>query len=86
VLGFTTAAIQNSCGLTDLKTMYSGADKSLAPPERKQTNFSTKKKRREFPSAPCLAKIKLDDSSRLHVVEIARVTGTRPSLFPSWPG
>jgi len=29
---------------------------------------------REFPSAPCLAgKKKLDDSSRLHVVEIARV-------------
>jgi len=30
---------------------------------------------REFPSAPCLAgKGKLDDSSRLDVVEIARVT------------
>jgi len=29
---------------------------------------------REFPSAPCLAgKEKLDDRSRLHAVEIARV-------------
>jgi len=28
---------------------------------------------REFPSALCLARKKLDDSSRLHVVEIARV-------------
>ena len=27
----------------------------------------------EFPSAPCLAEKKLDDSSRLDVVEIARV-------------
>jgi len=29
--------------------------------------------RREFPSAPCLAGKKIDDSSRLDVVEIARV-------------
>ena len=28
---------------------------------------------REFSSAPCLAEKKLDDSSRLDVVEIARV-------------
>jgi len=42
---------------------------------------------REFPSAPCLAeKKKLDDSSRLDVVEIARVLHTLPSLFPSWSG
>jgi len=35
---------------------------------------------REFPSAPCLAdKNKLDDSSRLNVVEIARV----PEILPS---
>jgi len=41
---------------------------------------------REFPSAPCLAgkKRKLDDSSRLDVVEIARVPDMLPSLFPSW--
>ena len=28
---------------------------------------------REFPSAPCLAGKKIDDSSRLDVVEMARV-------------
>jgi len=28
----------------------------------------------------------LDDSSRLHVVEITRVTDMLPSLFPSWSG
>jgi len=42
---------------------------------------------REFPSAPCLAggggKL---DSSRLDVVEIARVPDMLPSLFPSWSG
>jgi hypothetical protein len=31
-------------------------------------------------------KEKLDDSSRLDVVEIARVPDTFPSLFPSWSG
>jgi len=43
---------------------------------------------REFPSALCLAggKEKLDDSSRLDVVEIARVPDILPSLLPSWPG
>jgi len=44
----------------------------------------------EFPSAPCLAgkkkKKKLDDSSRLDVVEIARVPDMLPLLFPSWSG
>ena len=39
---------------------------------------------REFPSAPCLAGKKLDDSSRLDVVEIVRVPGMLPSLYPSW--
>jgi hypothetical protein len=40
---------------------------------------------REFPSAPCLAvgKKKLDDSSRLDVVEIARVSDMLLSLLPS---
>jgi len=39
---------------------------------------------REFLSAPCLAeKKKLDDSSRLDVVEIARVRVMLPSLFSS---
>jgi len=41
---------------------------------------------REFPSAPCLAGNKLHDSSRLDVVEIARVPDMLPSLFPSWSG
>jgi len=44
---------------------------------------------REFPSAPCLAgkkKKKLDGSSRLDDVEIARFPDMLPSLFPSWPG
>jgi len=39
-----------------------------------------------FPSAPCLAGKKLDDSSRLDVVEMARVPDMLPSLFPSWSG
>ena len=40
---------------------------------------------REFPSAPCLARKKQpDDSSRLNVVEMARVPDMLPSLFPSW--
>ena len=39
---------------------------------------------REFPSAHCLAGgKKLDDSSRLDDVEIARVPDMLPSLFPS---
>ena len=43
--------------------------------------------RREFPSASCLAgKKKLDDSSHLEVVEIARVPDMLPSLFPSLSG
>ena len=42
---------------------------------------------REFPSAPCLAgKKKLDDSSRLDVVDIASVPDVLPSLFPSLSG
>jgi len=43
---------------------------------------------REFLSAPCLAggEKKLDDSSRLDVVEIVHVPDMLPSLFPSWSG
>jgi len=42
---------------------------------------------REFPSAPCLVEEKkLDDSSRLDVIEIARVPEMLPSLLPSWSG
>ena len=43
--------------------------------------------RRQFPSEPCLVgRGGLDDSSRLDVVEIARVPDMLPSLFPSWSG
>ena len=39
---------------------------------------------REFSSTPYLAgKKKLDDSSRLDIVEIARVPDMLPGLFPS---
>jgi len=44
---------------------------------------------REIPSAPCLAgggEEKLDDSSRLDVVEVARIPDMLSSLFPSWSG
>jgi hypothetical protein len=41
----------------------------------------------EFPSPPWHAgKKSIDDSSRLDVVEIARVLDMLPSLFPSWSG
>jgi len=40
----------------------------------------------EFPSAPCLAGKKLNDSSRLDVVEISRIPDMLQSLFPSWSG
>jgi hypothetical protein len=42
----------------------------------------------EFPSAPCLVgeKKKLDDSSRLDVVEKACIPDMPPSLFLSWSG
>jgi len=42
----------------------------------------------EFPSAPCLAgkKKKLDDGSRLDVVENARVPDMLPSFLASWSG
>jgi len=38
----------------------------------------------ELLSAPALQKKKLDDSSRLDVVEIARVPDMLPGLFPYW--
>ena len=43
---------------------------------------------REFPSASCFAggEAKIDVSSRLDVVEIARAPDMLPSLFPSWSG
>jgi len=41
---------------------------------------------RQFPTALCRAEKKIDDSSRLDVVEIARVPDMLPSLFRSWSG
>jgi len=64
-----------------------GADKSLARPGRKQANVSVRMALISFGSLPCRGKKKnLDESSRLHVVEIAHVPDMLPSLFPSWSG
>jgi hypothetical protein len=41
---------------------------------------------REFASAYCFAKKKLDDSLHLDVAEIARVPDRIPSLFAFWSG
>jgi len=62
-----------------------GADNSLARPGRKQANVSVRMARISFSAVPCRKK-KLDDSSRLDVVEIARVPDMLPSLFRSWSG
>ena len=62
------------------------ADKSLARPGRQQANVSVRMSWISFGSLPCRGKKKLDDSSRLDVVEIARVPVMLPSLFPSWSG
>jgi len=61
------------------------ADKSLARPGRKQANVSVRMASISF-GALSRRKKKLDDSSRLDVVEIARVPDMLPSLFPSWQG
>ena len=63
--------------------MHRGADKSLARPGRKQANVSVRMAWISFGFLPCRKK-KLDDGSRLDVVEIARVPDMLPSLFPSW--
>ena len=60
---------------------YRGADKSLAWPGGNEVIFMSEW--REFPSAPYLVGKKILDSSRLDVVEIARVPNMLPSLFPS---
>ena len=64
--------------------MYRGADKSLARPGRKQSNVSVRITGISFGALPC--KKKLDDSSRLNVVEIARIPDMLLSLFLSWSG
>ena len=59
---------------------------SLARPGRKQANISVRMACISFGDLPCRKKKELDDSSRLDVVEIARVPDILPSLFPSWSG
>ena len=61
---------------------YRNADKSLARPGRKQANVSVRMTWISFGALP--RRKKLDHSSRLDVVEIARVPDMLPSLFPSW--
>jgi len=63
-----------------------GAVKSLVRPGRKQGNVSVRMVWISFGALPCRAEKKLDDSSRLDVVEIARVPDMLPSLFPSRSG
>jgi len=65
---------------------YRGADKSLARPGRKQAYVSVRMACISFSVLPCRKKKKLDNSSRLDVVEIASVPDMLPSLFPSWWG
>ena len=66
---------------------YRGADESLALPGRKQANVFVRMARISFGALTCgWGGGALDDSSRLDVVEIARVPGMLPSLFPSWSG
>ena len=65
--------------------MYRSADKSLARPGRKQANVSLRMALISFGALLCRKK-NLDDSSRLDVVEIARVPDMLLSLFPSWTG
>jgi len=62
-----------------------GADKSLTQPVRKQANVSVRMTSISFGALLCRKK-KLDDSSRLDVVEIAHVLEMLPSLFLSWSG
>ena len=61
--------------------LYKGADKSLARPGRKQANVSVRMAWISFGALPCRGGKKLDDSSRLDVVEIARVRNMLPSFF-----
>ena len=60
---------------------YRGTDNSLARPGRKEAIVSVRMAWISFGALPCKEKKKLDDSSRLDVVEIARVTDMIPSLF-----
>ena len=71
--------------VTLISNCYRGADKSSAQPGRKQANISVGMAWISFGALPYRKK-KLGDSSRLDVVEIARVRDMLPSVFPSWSG
>ena len=55
-------------------------------PARKETSWCFCQNGVNFLRCFALLEKKLDDSSRLDVVEIARVPYVLPSLFPSWSG
>ena len=65
--------------------IYRSADKSIARSGRKQANVSVRMACISFGALPCWGG-GLDDSSRLDVVEIARLPDMLPSLFPFWSG
>jgi len=66
--------------------MYRDTDKSLARPGRKKAKVSVKMGGISFGTLPCRKKKKLDDSSRLDVVEIVRIPDMLPTFFLSWSG
>jgi len=80
------ATVYDSATTTCAKAVitYKGADKSLAQPGMKQVNVCQNGV--NFIRRLTLHEKKLDDSSRLDFVEIARVPDMLPSLFPSWSG
>jgi len=74
----------NVCANAPPRFTYRGAVKSLAQSGRKQANVPVRIVWISSGALPCQKK-KLD-SSRLVVVEIARVPVMLPSFFPSWSG
>ena len=81
---YLLTAVELTPGGSSTVHIYRGADKSLARPGRIQANVSVRMASISFGALPC--KKTLDDSSRIDVVEIARVPDMLPSLFPSWSG
>jgi len=66
--------------------LIQGADKSLALPRRKLSQCFCQNGVNFLLRLALQRKKKLDDSSRLDVVEIARVPNMLLSLFPFWSG
>ena len=73
------------CEVGNTFFIYRGANKSLAGPRRKQAIVSVRMVWISFGALPCRKK-KLDDSSRLDVVENARFPDMLLSLFHAWSG